>query len=413
MAEQPPRILVVDDRRANLLSMRKVLSRVGAEVLTARSGGEALWMMTQSDFALVLLDDQMPDLDGFETATRIRGSEKLKYVPIILVTATSGDEKYLLKGYAAGAVDFLFKPVDPIILQSKVKVFLELYRQKQDLLQSLAELAGRNEELQRFAHIAAHDLKSPLGRVAKACGFLRRENDGKLDGDSQELLDMAVRNANQMTMLVDELLEYATAGRPGKPAEPVELGVVVGRALENLQAYIEDREAKVAVASMPRVLGHETGILQVLQNLIANAIKFTDGRAPVVKLSSHFEGGAWRISVEDNGIGIEPEHCNKIFTAFNRLHGQEYEGSGIGLATCKKIVEQHGGRIWVESQVGEGSTVHFTLLDAGSRQSTRRGGMALVFPDCDVGRGSRREGVETRDPAVVMTEATDDHAPRR
>ena len=166
-----------------------------------------------------------------------------------------------------------------------------------------------------------------------------------------------------MDRLIEDLLEYSRAGRSRRPLEPVDMESVLVQARANLEASIREQEAQIEVGPMPTVIGDQTQLVQLFQNLIGNAIKFRRQPPPQVRVTASRDGGCWQFAVEDNGIGIEKEHFDRIFQTFQRLHGQEYPGTGIGLAVCKKIVERHGGRIWLDSVVGQGTTFRFTLPD--------------------------------------------------
>ncbi len=402
MNEDPrPKILTVDDRPENLLAMETALRPLDADMLTAPSGNAALSLTMRHDFAVVLLDVQMPDMDGFETAALMKDSKRTRHTPLIFVTAIRKGEGHAFRGYETGAVDYLFKPVDPGILRAKVEVFLQLERQKNALKREIArredveqqlqqraeqleltnvqlfevkdtlsrvieQLDERNQELEAFSSVAAHDLKSPLHRIAGFADVLRQEYpEGEQSGRADKCIDVIASSARQMARLVEDLLSYARIGKSQTPPEPVDLGQVVEKTLENLEVAVREAQGHVRVERLPSVVGDEVTLAQLMQNLIANAIKFRGQQPPVVKIAAACEGDRWHVTVEDNGIGIAPEHRDKIFGAFERLHSQtEYEGSGIGLATCRKIVSRHGGRIWLESEQGKGTTFHLTLPGA-------------------------------------------------
>ena len=230
-------------------------------------------------------------------------------------------------------------------------------------MRSLAEeLAQSNQELQQFAYVASHDLKEPLRMVTGYTQLLARRYKGKLDVDADEFIGYAVDAAARMQTLIDNLLAYSRVGRRGKKFRPADCEAVFGRALNNLGAAVEESGASVKHDPLPTVMADETQLDQLFQNLIGNAIKFCDKHAPRVEVKAEPRGSEWVFAVSDNGIGIEPRYHNRVFEMFQRLHlREEYAGTGIGLAICKKIVERHGGRIWVDSIPGEGSTFCFTL----------------------------------------------------
>lgn len=241
----------------------------------------------------------------------------------------------------------------------------EEWQARQALAEKTAALEASNRELEQFAYVASHDLQEPLRMVASYTQLLARRYQGRLDADADEFIAFAVDGAHRMQILINDLLKYSRVGTRGKPFAPVSGEKVLEAALANLKMMIEETGATLERAPMPELWGDETQLVQLLQNLIGNALKFRQPDvAPQVRIEARRLEGAWEICVRDNGIGIAPEHFDRIFTIFQRLHPKErYPGSGIGLAIAKKIVERHGGRIWVESTPGRGATFCFTIAD--------------------------------------------------
>jgi len=239
-------------------------------------------------------------------------------------------------------------------------------RAEEALAQKAQELARSNADLQHFAYIASHDLQEPLRMVSSYLQLLERRYKEQLDTDAREFIAYAVDGATRMQALINALLSYSRVGTRGKPFEPTDCSMILERALDNLKVAIEESNAVVTHDPLPTVMADDVQLTQVFQNLIGNAVKFHGERPPQVHIGARRGKGEWIFSVRDNGIGIDPQHFERIFMIFQRLHSQdEYPGAGIGLAVCKKIVERHGGRIWVESQPGEGSTFYFTIPDRG------------------------------------------------
>lgn len=231
------------------------------------------------------------------------------------------------------------------------------------LARQAEELARSNSELEQFAYVASHDLQEPLRMVSSFTQLLAKRYQGKLDTDADEFIGYVVEGAVRMQQLINDLLTYSRVGRAGKGFTPTDCSAVVAIACANLRKTIEESGAEVRTDALPVVLAEETQLLQVFQNLIGNAIKFhKNNEPPRIHAGARRQHGAWLFWVRDDGIGIEPQYAQRIFLVFQRLHSRkEYPGTGIGLAICKKVVERHGGRIWVESEPGRGSCFYFTL----------------------------------------------------
>jgi PAS domain S-box-containing protein len=250
---------------------------------------------------------------------------------------------------------------------TKLKRAEEALRQVNEKLQEQAEeLAATNKDLEQFAYIASHDLQEPLRAVGGFLTLLQQRYRGRLDEKADSYINAAVEGATRMQALINGLLEYSRVGTRGNVPTPAPAGLALQEALENLQTLIQESGAVIAADPLPVVPADAAQLTHVFQNLIANAITFRSERTPEIQVGSRREDGAWLFWVRDNGIGIEPQYHERIFMIFQRLHTRtKYPGTGIGLSICKRIVERHGGKIWVESQPGQGATFYFTLPDKG------------------------------------------------
>jgi light-regulated signal transduction histidine kinase (bacteriophytochrome) len=230
------------------------------------------------------------------------------------------------------------------------------------LAASRDELARSNEELEQFAYAASHDLQEPLRKIASFAQLLERKYKANLDETGERYISYLVDGAHRMSDLINDLLMYSRAGRKGTPFAEVDMNRLVARMLDTLSMAMRDVDARVETGPLPQVLADESQLSQVFQNLVANALKFHGDELPLVRISCEEEPGRFVFTVQDNGIGIAPEHKEVIFRMFQRLHTREqYPGTGIGLALCKRIVNRHGGDIWVESAPGQGTAFRFSL----------------------------------------------------
>ncbi len=487
------KILVVDDDRDNLLALQAVLEPLNQDLLLASSGLDALRLCLDNDFAAILLDVRMPGMDGFEAAGLIRSRSRSRDTPILFLTAYRSDEQ-LFRGYDLGAVDFLFKPIVPEILQSKVSVFVELSRQQQLLLQRAEELhrteqklravlegapdallitaqngviemansrtdslfgysrealigmnirdlipawdssnhihliesrlggvrsdgssfpaeitmnpfavegahllttavrdatvqvkaeerirqineeleqrvADRtgaltrsNEALKQFAWAASHDLQEPMRTVLSYSQWLAQHMNGNLDETASMLLRIIESNADRMHYLLTALRQYVFISEStNEEWATVDCNAALQTALSNLENLISEAQAKIECGDLPEIRSQKIVLIQVFQNLLSNAIKYRSEAPPLIQVSSERKENGWTFSVQDNGIGIDPQYFDLVFGVFKRLHGRESPGTGMGLAISKAGVERLGGRMWVESAPGRGSSFRFHL----------------------------------------------------
>jgi PAS domain S-box-containing protein len=254
----------------------------------------------------------------------------------------------------------------PIRMVGIAQDITERKRAEEKLRLALADLGRSNKDLEQFAYVASHDLQEPLRMVSSYTQLLARRYQGQLDASANKFIAYAVDGANRMQRLIEDLLAYSRVGTRARGFKPTDCTAVLSQALANLSAAIEKSGAVVTHGPLPTVVHDNLLLVQLFQNLIGNAVKFHVEMPPRIHVSAEQKGDEWVLAVRDNGIGIDPQYAERIFTIFQRLHtNEEYAGTGIGLAICKKIVERRGGRIWVESQPGTGSTFYFTVPMGG------------------------------------------------
>ncbi len=369
---EPFKILLVDDKQPNLLALEALLAEKNRVFYWAGSGEEALGLAYRHEFALILLDVQMPDMDGFELANILKSSNRTKYVPIIFVTAYRFDEGDILQGYTEGAVDYLFKPLNPQITQSKVKTLLDLYAQRKHIEKMNLELDEKNKmlkssniALEELANIVSHDLKEPLRTISSFLELLHKRNKDKLDDSSLEFINLCRGSAARLDKLIKSLRAYASVGYRDVDRQLVNLNEVVGNVEDLLKTKIMEKKAEIIIKNeLPTVLVNEIQYNQLFQNLIDNALKYQpENNLPVIEISSKAYGdGFWNISIRDNGIGVSEQFREKVFDLFQKFHPSgEYEGTGVGLAICKRIVEKNGGSINISSEEGVGTVFEFSV----------------------------------------------------
>jgi signal transduction histidine kinase len=407
------KILVVDDRDDNLFSIESILEKDNYIITKANSGRAALKiLLKEHDFTLILMDVQMPDLNGFETATLIYERDKLRHIPIIFITANDHGEENMFKGYKMGGVDYIYKPINPDLLRAKVYVFVELYNKNRQLMaqeqklkaanknlekeiidrissedkvnklnrqlmENINQLKLTNEELERFAYVASHDLQEPLRKIIIFGDRLVASYKDKLGDDGRNFLDRMMKASNRMQLLIKNLLSFSRSSTANESYQETDLKSLLDGVLSDLEIQIEQKKAVFEVGKLP-VLNIIPGqFRQLFQNLVINALKFSrEDIPPVITIYSEPVKGEllqempnaiagqdyYRIYFKDNGIGFDQQYADQIFTIFKRLHSfDEYEGTGIGLSICRKIAEQHNGTISAFGTVNEGATFIIAL----------------------------------------------------
>lgn len=383
-------ILIVDDKPENLFSLKSLLEINRYETDTAASGEDALKKILKNNYSLIILDVQMPGMDGYEVAETITGYSKSKDIPIIFLSAVHIDKRFITKGFASGGVDYVTKPFDPDLLLLKVKTFIRLHTQTSELNRIKATLEQKveertrelrdinkaleasNAELQQYAFLASHDLQEPLRKITT---FSHIVWDKFLAGnpEAEEYLTKIISSSERMRKLINDLLNYSRLSNDAHFVA-TDLNELIKEVEIDLELSIKEKDVKLEIGALPKVEVIPGQMRQVFQNLLSNALKFSRQDVPPVieigaervserKLDSakQVDGPYVRIYIRDNGIGFNEAYLDRIFTIFQRLHSRhEYEGTGIGLALVKKIVDRHNGVLGASSVEGEGST--FTLV---------------------------------------------------
>jgi signal transduction histidine kinase len=406
-----PKILLVDDREDNLLSMESILESSAFRLVKAQSGRHALKiLLSEWDFALILMDVNMPNLNGFETAALIYERERLKHIPIVFITANNYGDENIFKGYRAGAVDYIYKPINPDLLRAKVSVFVELYKKNaqlmaqeqklisinrnleleikdrkmteekvtelnMQLIQNISRLEAANKELDLFAFTASHDLQAPLRKIMMFSERLVSDHAGKLEEDGNLYLSKIQKVCAQMQLLINNILEFSKINVKNELFTSVDLNQLISEIFAEFREVIQSKNVVVDISPLPDLCVNNVLIRQLFFNLIGNALKYTTRKKPPrIHIYADFFTAKKivnesltdiryaRIYIEDNGIGFDQKYSEEIFDMFRRLHpSAEYEGTGIGLALCKKIVTRHNGYISVKSEIEQGSTFIVSL----------------------------------------------------
>ena len=357
------KILIVDDRPENLMALDSILVALEAQTVAAADGNAALTACLNHEFALALLDVQMPGMDGYELAELLRGDARTDRIPIIFLTAAYGESQHVFRGYEAGAVDYIVKPYEPAVLLGKVRVFLELDAQRRELQAQRVQLEAVNRELEAFSYSVSHDLRAPLRAIEGFSQALLEDLGDQLDGPSRVLLDRLSFEARRMAQLIQDLLTLSRVTRAEMRIEPVDLTALARDVAAMLRQGHPQSTAEIDVQPGLKATGDPRLLRQLLENLIGNAWKFSSDRPqPMISVGATNKDGRTEYFVRDNGAGFDMRYADKLFVPFQRLHGaEEFAGTGVGLSTVLRIVTRHGGRIWAEGEVGRGATFTFTL----------------------------------------------------
>jgi len=405
-----PKILLVDDREDNLLSIETILEPGGYKFVKASSGRQALKiLLTEFDFAMILMDVKMPNLNGFETASLIYEREKLRHIPIIFITANNYGDENMFKGYQSGAIDYIFKPINPEVLRAKVGVLIDLYKKNRllyeqeqkliainkslemevnerkaseekvkqlnrRLLENIAHLETANKDLERFAFMASHDLQEPLRKIRMFSDMLYTKHKDVLQEDVKMITRINTA-ADRMRALIVDILAFSKVSTEKSEFVNSDVNVLLRELLADMEEEVKEKKATITIDHIPELVVSPRLIRPLFQNLINNALKYRKKNVdPKINIRSEISlaisdrdnrnlvNKYCRIFVEDNGIGFDQKYAEEIFGMFKRLHHHgEFEGTGVGLALCKKITELHSGFISARSKVNEGTTFIISL----------------------------------------------------
>ncbi|MBI5278107.1 MAG: response regulator [Burkholderiales bacterium] len=410
--DSPLKILIAEDSPTQAQRLRHILERQGYTVAVAGNGRQALEMAPAFAPALIVSDVVMPEMDGYELVRRIKDDARLCDTPIILVT-TMSDPQDVIRGLECGADNFVLKPYEERYLIGRVRYVLanrefhqpqdgglgvelyfnskrhyitagrlqilnlllstydaaiqrnkELQHSKEELQSLNARLEGANRELESFSYSVSHDLRAPLRSINGYSQMLARDSASTLSPEARRYLGIITDASVQMDQLIDDLLEFSRMGRAELRESIVDPEALAREVVQTLDRANEGRTIVWQIAPLPPVLGDASMLRQVFANLLGNAVKYTRPRDPArIEISSAGEeDGRVVVSVRDNGVGFDMQYADRLFGVFQRLHrADEFEGTGIGLASVRRIVERHGGRVWAEGRPGEGATFHFTL----------------------------------------------------
>ena len=362
-------VLLVDDLRENLVALEALIRQPGRRIFTARSGEQALSLMLEQPFALAILDVQMPSMNGFELAELMRGTERTRAIPLVFVSAAGRELDYAFQGYESGAVDFLYKPLDPHAVRSKVNVFVELFRQRQELQEAKVQLQRAVSMRDDFMSMIAHELRNPLNSVYLQAQLRRRMLAAPTPPDAQTMQKMVERDERQirsMVRLLDDMLDVSRA-RTGNLAivpAPFDLAASTTAVVDAIQEQARAAGITLTLAApdtLP-VVGDEFRIEQVITNLLTNALRYGQRQPVAVTAGIREQEREAFVSVRDQGMGVAPADQERIFEQFERTDGAaQVAGMGLGLYIARQIAQAHQGRLEVRSAPGEGAEFILSL----------------------------------------------------
>jgi len=346
--------------------------------------------LSQREIAVVVLDIHMPEMDGFETAQALRQHEESHHIPIIFLTGYGPAIPQAMRGYMMGAVDYLFKPVEREILRAKVSVFVDLHKKTKEIRERQEQVEQANRELEEFSYSVSHDLKTPLRNIEGFIDLLGHRDAFRSDGTSIRYLKAMKQSAQEMSCLIDDLLESSRLSRAASSLARVDLDELVRETVADLSQDLTGRMIEWKIDPLPEVVADRGMLHRVIVNYLTNAIKYTRTRKPAeIHVGSIHDEKETIVFVRDNGVGFDMKQADRLFCVFQRLHStEEFEGTGIGLASARRIIQRFGGRTWAEGKVNEGATFYFSLPHRVPETAAGNGSEPSAIPD---GEGSRNK----------------------
>ena len=361
-----PKILIVDDKIENLIALERILGSLDITMVRALSGNEALSQTLKNDFALVITDVQMPEMDGFEMVELLRSDRKTKYIPVIFVSAIYSDNYHKVKGIETGGVDFISKPIVPEILKGKVKIFIELYTQKKLLEEQNAKLEKLNDLKSNYVADVSHEFKNPLTVISESMGLILDGTVGTGLGDDQiSLLNLGKKSVERLIRLINDILDLSKieSGGMSIKREQVDIVEVLKDLIGTYKYQIVRKKLNIKTSIDPDfgiIWGDRDKLVQVFTNLMSNSIKYTPEKSSITFI---LKGDKQKVRVEirDTGNGIPEDEVPTLFDRYSRVKAEKQEGTGLGLAIVKEIIDMHKGLIWVESVLGKGTKFIFEI----------------------------------------------------
>ena len=358
-----PKILMVDDKPENLIALERLLRDLPVKLYKANNGNDALRLTLHNEFALALLDIQMPEMDGYELAELLRQEEKTAEMPFIFISAIYTDSINIFQGYEKGAFSYITKPFEPKVLLAKVQFFIDKHRKEKALEAKTRQLEIMNDELKSFSYSVSHDLRAPLRAIAGFSKVLKTKAADHLQDDHNRYLNMIVENADRMSQLIDDLLKLSRTSRQEQIFSVVDMTTLSKTVFKELMQSNQSKAPDLNISDLPEVLADKNMMHQVWTNLIGNAIKYSKGGSkPKIEIGGRIGENDTIYYIKDNGVGFDMEYADKLFQLFQRLHSEdEFEGTGVGLTIVKRIINRHQGKIWAESDSGKGATFYFSI----------------------------------------------------